>query len=174
MNWILVILALAVLIVSIVLLDNFLQQELLCGVEQCHGMELTCGKNVPDACTALYQAGDFCRQYFAGCEAVNGICMKKVNASADSQFSVCKTCISDCTNSPEAIDCDSKCRDLMKKYCYHDSDCACGVSIDTGDCFYGNKAFVNASQQCPDFCTGIGGNLVINCVNNTCEQSQAG
>ena len=27
--------------------------------------------------------------------------------------------------------------------CVKDSDCACGVHIETGDCFYGNKDFVD-------------------------------
>jgi len=62
----------------------------------------------------------------------------------------------------------------MKTYCKQDSDCACGISKETGECFYGNKAFVDTSRQCPDFCTGIAGNLVIKCVDDTCKQLQIG
>ncbi|MDD5740964.1 MAG: PepSY domain-containing protein [Candidatus Nanoarchaeia archaeon] len=54
--------------------------------------------------------------------------------------------------------------------CDKDEDCACGVSILTGDCFIGNKYYVNTSIQCPDFCTGIGGNFRIQCINNKCDQ----
>ena len=57
--------------------------------------------------------------------------------------------------------------------CQTDSDCACGVSKDTGDCFYGNRNFVDESKQCPDFCTGIAGNLVIECIDNVCTQRSA-
>lgn len=57
-----------------------------------------------------------------------------------------------------------------EKYCRADEDCACGVNINTGDCFYGNKNFVNVSQQCPDFCNGIAANLVIRCIGNACMQ----
>ncbi len=56
-----------------------------------------------------------------------------------------------------------------EKFCFSDSDCACGAGI-TGECFYGNKNFVNASEQCPDFCAGIGGNLELKCINNECKQ----
>lgn len=57
-----------------------------------------------------------------------------------------------------------------EKSCNSDSDCACGVHIKTGACFYGNKNFVDTSKQCPDFCTGIGGNLEIKCVEGECKQ----
>lgn len=57
------------------------------------------------------------------------------------------------------------------KSCLADSDCACGKNAN-GECFYGNIQFVNASEQCPDFCAGIGGNLEIKCVNSGCKQVQ--
>ena len=53
--------------------------------------------------------------------------------------------------------------------CSSDSDCACGRHKESGECFYGNKEFV-AAGECPDFCSGIAGNLAIRCVNNTCKQ----
>jgi len=59
---------------------------------------------------------------------------------------------------------------ISEKYCEKDTDCACGVHIKTGNCFYGNKNYVNTEQQCPDFCTGIAYNLMIKCVNNECKQ----
>ncbi len=58
------------------------------------------------------------------------------------------------------------------KFCFADSDCGCGRSKLTGECFYGNKNFVNTSEQCPDFCTGKGGNLDIKCINSECIQVQ--
>lgn len=57
-----------------------------------------------------------------------------------------------------------------EKACTQDADCECGVRVGTGDCFYGNKNYVNASQQCPDYCTGIAGNLRISCVAGMCAQ----
>jgi hypothetical protein len=55
-------------------------------------------------------------------------------------------------------------------YCVNDSDCACGRNKTTGDCFFGNKAYVDTSSQCPDFCGGIAGNLELKCVENECRQ----
>jgi hypothetical protein len=59
-----------------------------------------------------------------------------------------------------------------ERYCEQDMDCACGVHVNTGECFYGNKNYVNTEQQCPDFCTGIAGDLMIKCVANECQQVQ--
>lgn len=58
-------------------------------------------------------------------------------------------------------------------FCLIDSDCACGKDA-KGECFYGNSQYVNTSEQCPDFCTGFGGNLEIRCINNGCRQVQTG
>jgi len=55
-------------------------------------------------------------------------------------------------------------------FCNNDVDCACGTNIETGKCFYGNIRYVDISKQCPDFCTGIAGNLKIKCINNECKQ----
>jgi hypothetical protein len=57
-----------------------------------------------------------------------------------------------------------------ENYCDTDEDCACGADKITGNCFYGNKEYVDTARQCPDFCTGIGGNLEIKCNNHKCEQ----
>ena len=57
-----------------------------------------------------------------------------------------------------------------ESFCKIDSDCACGVHIDSGQCFYGNNEYVDTSNQCPDFCTGIAGHLEVQCINNTCNQ----
>lgn len=53
--------------------------------------------------------------------------------------------------------------------CAVDSDCSCGVHVQTRDCFVGNKAYVDSSQQCPDFCTGIAGHFETRCVEHECR-----
>lgn len=63
------------------------------------------------------------------------------------------------------------CSDVEKSIvCSQDSDCSCGVHITDGSCFYGNKKCVNEGKQCPDFCTGIGGQLVVRCIGGACTQ----
>ncbi|CEG12416.1 Uncharacterized serpin-like protein MA_3388 (modular protein) [groundwater metagenome] len=59
---------------------------------------------------------------------------------------------------------------ISEKSCNVDSDCACGIHIKTGACFYGNKNFVDTTKQCPDFCTGIAGNFEIKCIDGECKQ----
>ncbi|MEM5881792.1 MAG: hypothetical protein QXR71_04410 [Candidatus Aenigmatarchaeota archaeon] len=59
-------------------------------------------------------------------------------------------------------------KEAVKLYCQTDEDCACGVDKETGKCAVGNKRYIDTSIQCPDFCTGIAGNLRIKCVNNVC------
>lgn len=53
--------------------------------------------------------------------------------------------------------------------CDADEDCACGTNIMTGECFTGNKEYVNVTRQCPDFCTGIAGNFKTRCVEHVCR-----
>lgn len=134
-----------------------------CCIQECHGLEISCGPNVPKACTAIYMLGDFCRSY-ASC---NESCM----LVESSKFLTCKACVTECNNkdSIDSFDCENTCRQLMNTYCEIDSDCACGKDIE-GNCFIGSKELVNTSDQCPDYCTGIAGNLEIKCINNTCTQ----
>jgi len=54
-------------------------------------------------------------------------------------------------------------------YCNKDDDCACGVNINTRECFAGNKEFVDSSKQCPDFCSGISGTTELKCVDKKCS-----
>ncbi|PIN74577.1 hypothetical protein COV18_06820 [Candidatus Woesearchaeota archaeon CG10_big_fil_rev_8_21_14_0_10_37_12] len=61
-------------------------------------------------------------------------------------------------------------------FCNVDADCICGgIDRQTNDCFIGNKLYadyyVDNSQQCPDFCTGIAGNLETKCVDHVCKTS---
>jgi hypothetical protein len=59
-----------------------------------------------------------------------------------------------------------------EKSCNRDADCGCGVHAETGECFYGNKDYVdsNPAKVCPDFCAGIDGSFKIRCVENLCRQ----
>ncbi|MBS3074963.1 hypothetical protein J4429_00730 [Candidatus Pacearchaeota archaeon] len=56
-------------------------------------------------------------------------------------------------------------------YCERDTDCACGTNIQTGECFIGNKKYVNETKQCPDYCSGFAANLINRCENNKCISS---
>jgi hypothetical protein len=81
-----------------------------CGMENCHGLDIICGSKVPEACTMLYQLGDFCRE-FARCEVVEGEC----RLTSDPRFEACKTCIDTCTNTntgnlPQQFACEQECR----------------------------------------------------------------
>lgn len=85
-----------------------------CAIEQCHGLDITCGANGPDACTEEYRLGDFCRQYVS-CKVQNGTCAKV----EDPKFARCKSCIEQCnvnTSDPmQPFDCEGKCRQEMEK-----------------------------------------------------------
>lgn len=69
--------------------DN--QKKEKCGIENCHGMEISCGKNVPESCTEQYKLGDACRQY-ARCEIQEGKCQ----LSKSEKFDKCKKCVEKC------------------------------------------------------------------------------
>ncbi|MFH1663988.1 MAG: DUF4382 domain-containing protein [archaeon] len=60
--------------------------------------------------------------------------------------------------------------DGKQNFCEQASDCGCGVDTESRECFFGNKEFVDETQQCPDFCSGIGGNLAIKCIEKKCVQ----
>lgn len=54
------------------------------------------------------------------------------------------------------------------KTCAADTDCACGRDARTGACAVGRKECINTASQCPDFCSGITGNLRAQCADGTC------
>ena len=67
-------------------------------------------------------------------------------------------------------------RSTDKTSCTVDDDCICGgVDANTDQCFLGNKDYyqhnVDKKKDCPDFCTGIAGNLVVKCLDNECVQT---
>ena len=80
-----------------------------CGLQTCHGLNLSCGYNSPIYCTAVYEIGDKCLEY-AKCGYLNGICQPIENA----QFTQCKSCVQACidVNKDDSIkmfECESKC-----------------------------------------------------------------
>lgn len=82
-----------------------------CGIENCHGLDIVCGPNPAEMCTAMYQFGDRCRQY-AKCGLINGKCQEIQN----SKFNECKTCVKKCedqykNNDDQMWMCEIKCGD---------------------------------------------------------------
>jgi eight-cysteine-cluster-containing protein len=71
---------------------------------------------------------------------------------------------------PEALWYDSVDIEVSRAACDTTEDCACGVDINTRECAVGNQRFIDTSTQCPDFCTGIGGNLITACLDHRCTQ----
>ena len=81
-----------------------------CGVQECHGVNLTCGPNVVEMCTDLYAMGDGCRQYFKCGYINNGAC----DQIPDERYEKCRACVKKCISNtndgPEkAMTCDSNC-----------------------------------------------------------------
>lgn len=71
--------------------------------------------------------------------------------------------------------CSAQNNNADKLFCTQDSDCICsGTDKQTNECFIGNKEYfaknVDASKQCPDFCTGIAGNMKLSCKENKCQR----
>lgn len=85
-----------------------------CGIENCHGLEIVCGPNVPEACTMEYQVGDFCRQYVS-CGRVGGKCV----LIKDKEFDICKSCVEKCKEENSEVgalfECEDKCREEVNK-----------------------------------------------------------
>lgn len=80
-----------------------------CGIENCHGLDISCGRDVPKECTAIYKFGDRCRQY-AKCGIINGECM----FLESEEFKECKLCIQKCQETfkndmPAGFGCESQC-----------------------------------------------------------------
>jgi len=80
-----------------------------CGIEGCHGLDITCGPNVPEICTLEYAAGDNCRQY-ASCQIVDGNCQLVTTQ----KFNGCKSCVEKCKqyfkdDQINFFQCESKC-----------------------------------------------------------------
>jgi hypothetical protein len=54
--------------------------------------------------------------------------------------------------------------------CANDEDCLCGTNSKTGVCDYGAAACIKTASACPDFCSGLAGNLIWVCHNGLCQQ----
>ncbi len=107
-----------ILIVSAIFIWNNYQNKSIkllpqiskkCGIENCHGLNISCGSNVPDACTSIYEEGDNCRQ-FVSCQIIEGQC--KVIKTL--KFDNCKSCVEKCKqdypNNPDKFfECESSC-----------------------------------------------------------------
>ena len=80
-----------------------------CGIESCHGLDITCGSNIPESCNLMYMGGDNCRK-FANCQTIDGQCVLKL----DPKFKSCKSCVEKCerdiTNDQiDFFQCESSC-----------------------------------------------------------------
>lgn len=83
-----------------------------CGIESCHGLDITCGPNVPEVCTMMYMAGDNCRQ-FVNCEVIDNQCQQ----TASPEFDACKSCVQKCeqdfkNDSIKFFECESSCVEI--------------------------------------------------------------
>lgn len=81
-----------------------------CAVENCHGMDIKCGPNPPDACTMMYGIGDKCLKY-AKCGVIDGKCQQIQNP----QFTQCKSCVQACIDANKndnikLFDCEGNCK----------------------------------------------------------------
>jgi hypothetical protein len=80
-----------------------------CGIEQCHGLDITCGPNIPEMCTTEMRIDDYCREYIR-CEKVGREC----RLIKEPKFEECKSCIEKCNRDedPEkAFQCARRCRE---------------------------------------------------------------
>ena len=81
-----------------------------CGLTPCHGLDIACGPDIPEVCTAVYQLGDKCRQ-FAHCDVdSNGTC----RIITTQEFDMCKSCVQACLNESrydpsKSFACEEKC-----------------------------------------------------------------
>jgi hypothetical protein len=80
-----------------------------CGGENCHGPEISCGRNVTEICTMQYMLGDKCRA-LASCRYVNGSCTVVKQPGYDACVSCTEQCNRTAGNDPvKAFDCESRC-----------------------------------------------------------------
>ena len=62
-----------------------------CGLEGCHGLDVTCGSKVAEMCDEMYALGDGCRQ-FVKCGKTDGACQMVESE----KFLSCKSCVKEC------------------------------------------------------------------------------
>jgi len=78
----------------------------ICEFTSCNGLDLACGPNPPQACTAIYQLGDKCRLY-AYCSKANDTCQLVTTP----EFEACRSCVETCggADPAEIFSCEEKC-----------------------------------------------------------------
>lgn len=81
----------------------------VCGIENCHGLDIQCGPKIAEICTEMYAFGDRCRVY-AHCGMDKGKCV----LLDSEQFQLCNACVKACEekhkdNVVDAFSCESKC-----------------------------------------------------------------
>ncbi len=87
-----------------------------CGIENCHGLDITCGPNAPLMCTQMYGFGDNCRQY-ARCQVIDGKCQLLQNK----KFDDCKACVNQCAKDfkndiAASFGCESQCMQKIERH----------------------------------------------------------
>ena len=87
----LIVIVLFILGIILIAIPGPFSRPRACGIESCHGLDIKCGSNVPDACTEIYEIGDGCRKY-AKCESVGTVCRLAENP----KFQGCKSCVEKC------------------------------------------------------------------------------
>ena len=80
-----------------------------CGVTNCHGTNVTCGKDIAEVCTMEYSLGDKCRS-LAACRVLNGTC----TVVEQPGYQACVSCAEQCNQTSggdpvKAFDCESRC-----------------------------------------------------------------
>jgi hypothetical protein len=80
-----------------------------CGIQNCHGMEISCGPNIVEMCTMEYTLGDKCRN-LASCQNINGTC----TVVKQEGYSTCVSCVEQCNRTAggdptKAYECESRC-----------------------------------------------------------------
>jgi hypothetical protein len=89
--------------------DMAVIEQAACGIQNCHGMEISCGPKVVEMCTMQYMLGDKCRS-LASCQNINGSCA----VVKQEGYTKCVSCVEECNrtngNDPvKAFDCESRC-----------------------------------------------------------------
>jgi hypothetical protein len=89
--------------------DTAVIAQAACGIQNCHGMGISCGPNMVEMCTMEYQLGDKCRS-LASCQNINGSCTVVKQAGYDK----CVSCVEECNRTSggdpsKAFDCESRC-----------------------------------------------------------------
>ena len=108
-----VFLLLCVIIAGVFHVPDAGARQATCGLMECHGVNVTCGFDAPEACDMMYRMGDFCRQY-SSCEVVEGEC----RTVTQMPFEQCRACVLECEkikNDPAgAFDCENSCRQQLE------------------------------------------------------------